>query len=404
MIINIRVDYKIANIETMEKLTAELKTLFNQFRDEFHIQEYIEISTCNREEYYIHTDSCSYNHPLLDYANKDLIIEYGDSAILHLLRMTSGLESMIVGEDQILGQIKDAKGKSEKEGHCGKILNTLFTKAIHVGQAVRNKTNINRGSVSIGSAAVDLAEKHFDELVGKCVLVIGAGKMGALVAKALSVKNLKAILVAIRTYYRAVRLAEELNGEAILLDNINEHLSHADLIISATGSPHLILSKERIKDHINPNKQMIMIDLANPRDISEDVQELNIKLFNIDDLRGIANENAKKRQNEAEQAEEIITEEFKLLKKSFKTLEVEDILSQIRLSMEEVRRRESQKAIYKLDNNKPVEYNEKVIEGLSKSIVNKIFHDISKNIKISAENNDNETLKTVSKIFKNQKD
>ncbi len=130
--------------------------------------------------------------------------------------MTSGLESMIVGEDQILGQVSDAKQKAFKERHCGKILDSIFTKAIHVGRVVRNKTNINKGSISIGSAAVDLAEKHLGNLENKSVLVIGAGKMGKLVAKALAEKNLNAIFVANRTYYVAVELANDLNGHAVL--------------------------------------------------------------------------------------------------------------------------------------------------------------------------------------------
>ncbi len=133
--------------------------------------------------------------------------------------MTSGLESMIVGEDQILGQVSDAKQKAFKERHCGKILDSIFTKAIHVGRVVRNKTNINKGSISIGSAAVDLAEKHLGNLENKSVLVIGAGKMGKLVAKALAEKNLNAIFVANRTYYVAVELANDLNGHAVLLTN-----------------------------------------------------------------------------------------------------------------------------------------------------------------------------------------
>ena len=159
-------------------------------QEKYSINEFIEISTCNRKEYYIHNDNIDFDEELLSHENQSIIIEYGDASIMHLLRMTSGLESMIVGEDQILGQVKDAKAKAIKNHHCGKVLDTVFTKAIHVGQVVRNKTNINKGSVSIGSAAVDLAESHLGDLDGKSVLVIGAGKMGKLVAKALAEKDL----------------------------------------------------------------------------------------------------------------------------------------------------------------------------------------------------------------------
>ncbi|MCL2115686.1 MAG: glutamyl-tRNA reductase [Methanobrevibacter sp.] len=398
MIINIRVDHTIADIETMEHVSIELKDLFNELKEEFNIQEYIEITTCNRKEYFIHNDSCSYDHNLLDHENKSLIIDWGDTAIVHLLKMTSGLESMIIGEDQILGQIKTSKKIAEKEGHCGKVLSTLFTKAIHVGQVVRNKTKINRGSVSIGSAAVDLAEKHVGDLNNKDVLVIGAGKMGTLVAKALAEKKLKAILVANRTYYKAVRLANELKGKAILLDELNSCLSNADVVISATGSPHLILTKDRIEGIINkdPSKKMMMIDIANPRDIDENVKELGIHLFNIDDLRGIADENKKFREKEAKQAEEIISYEFDLLKNSFKLMEVEGLMADIKLAMEDIRQKESQKAIAKLVD---IQNSAKVIDNLSKSIVNKIFHDISLNIKKAAEKEDFEVIEAMKYIF-----
>ncbi|GAA5818997.1 MAG: glutamyl-tRNA reductase [Methanobrevibacter sp. CfCl-M3] len=396
MIINIRVDYTIANIEALEKLSTELNKLFNEFKNQFKIQEYIQISTCNRDEYYIHTDLCSLDHPLLDYANKDLIIEYGDSTIIHLLRMTSGLESMIVGEDQILGQVKHSLNRSKKEGHCGKVLETLFTKAIHVGQTVRSKTKINQGSISIGSVAVELAQRHCDDLTSKCVLVIGAGKMGSLVAKSLSAKNLKAILVANRTYYKAVELAKDLNGKAILFNELNDYISKADLIISATGSPHTILTKERLEKYMSKETHPILIDLANPRDIADDINDLNVKLFNIDDLRGIANENKKKREKESGEAEEIILEEFKLLKNSFKVMDVEDILSKIRVNIEDIRRTETQKAISKIRESND---NEKVVNDFSRSIVNKIFHNISQNIKKSAEEEDHELIEAARSIF-----
>ncbi|MCL2156904.1 MAG: glutamyl-tRNA reductase [Methanobrevibacter sp.] len=398
MIINIRVDHTIADIETMEHISSELRDLFNEFKREFNIQEYIEIATCNRKEYFIHSDSCTYDHTILDSENKKLIIDWGDTAIIHLLKMASGLESMIVGEDQILGQIKNSKKLSEKEGHCGKVLDILFTKAIHVGQVVRRKTKINRGSVSIGSAAVDLAEERIGDLSNKHVLVIGAGKMGTLVAKALAEKNLKAILVANRTYYKAVRLANELNGKAILFDELNDCLSNADVIISATDSPHLILTKERIEGFVNKNssKKMMMIDIANPRDIDENVKELGVHLFNIDDLRGIANKNKKFRESEVIQAEEIINYEFDLLKNSFKLMEVEGLLADIRISMEDIRKKESQKANLKLVD---IENSDKVIDNLSKSIVNKIFHDISLNIKKAAENEDFEVIEAIRCIF-----
>jgi glutamyl-tRNA reductase len=398
LIINIRVDHTLADIETMEKVSKDLKKLFSTLKERIDIKEYIEINTCNRYEYFLYTDD--YADEDLDCDNKYVIIQYNDDAVIHLFRMSSGLESMIIGEDQILGQIKDSKKKSEKEGHCGKTLDTVFTKAIHVGQVVRNKTKINQGSISIGSAAVDLAEEHLGDLQDKHVLVIGAGKMGTLVAKALAEKNLKAIFVANRTYYKAVQLAEELEGEAILFDNLEEKLLNADLVISSTGSPHPIINKERLMKVFDDEmpKKMIFIDIANPRDIEDDVKELGIDLFNIDDLRGIAEKNKKLRENEVIEAEKIIENEFDLLKESFNLIEINSVLGSLRESMEEIRQRESQKGIVKLNNVDAKDI--KTIDKMTQSIVNKIFYDISESVKQSAKNNEEDVIKMCEAILK----
>ena len=398
MIINIRVDHTLADIETMEKVSKDLKELFSNLKEQIDIKEYIEINTCNRYEYFLYTDDCIDLD--LDCENKYIIIQYNDDAVLHLFRMTSGLESMIIGEDQILGQVKDSKRKSEREGHCGKKLDAIFTKAIHVGQVVRNKTKINQGSISIGSAAVDLAEEQLGELQDKNVLVIGAGKMGTLVAKALAEKNLKAIFVANRTYYKAIKLAEELEGEAILFDDLEEKLTNADLVISSTGAPHAIINKERLLRAFDEKipKKMVFIDIANPRDIEEDVKEIGIDLFNIDDLRGIAEKNKKLREQEVIEAEKIIVSEFDLLKESFNLIEINSLLGSLRESMEDIRQRESQKGIVKLRSIDAKDI--KTIDKMTQSIVNKIFYDISEGIKKSAKDDEENVIKICESILK----
>ena len=398
MIINIRVDHTLADIETMEKVSKDLKELFSTLKEQIDVKEYIEINTCNRYEYFLYAED--YNELDLDCENKYVIIQYSDEAVLHLFRMTSGLESMIIGEDQILGQVKDAKLKSEREGHCGKKLDAVFTKAIHVGQVVRNKTKINQGSISIGSAAVDLAEENLGDLQDKNVLVIGAGKMGTLVAKALAEKNLKAIFVANRTYYKAIKLAEELDGEAILFDNLEEKLINADLVISSTGAPHTIINKKRLLKVFDEKipKKMVFIDIANPRDIEDDVKELGIDLFNIDDLRGIADKNKKLREREVIEAEKIIKSEFDLLKESFNLIEINSLLGSLRESMEEIRQRESQKGIVKLNSVDAKDI--KTIDKMTQSIVNKIFYDISENIRKTAKNNEDDYIRICEMILK----
>ena len=380
----------------MENISKDIDDLFWKLQEKYSVNEYVEISTCNRKEYYIKNDYISEDDELLSHENQSIIIEYGNSAVMHLLRMTSGLESMIVGEDQILGQVKDAKHKAIKDHHCGKSLDTIFTKAIHVGQVVRNKTNINKGSVSIGSAAIDLAEKHMGSLDDKSVLVIGAGKMGRLVAKALAEKDLNAIFVANRTYYVAVELAQDLGGEAILFNDLEKYLATADLVISATSAPHAIITKERLLGIERDHGSLMMVDIANPRDISEDVCEIGVKLFNIDDLREIADENTNLRIKEFGQAESIIDEEFILLKETFKIMEVEQILASLRASMEEIRQRETKKALVKLAD---VDGSAKILNNLTNSIVNKIFFDISKNVKDAAKDENKEVIAAAEYLF-----
>ena len=400
MILNLRVDHKIADIQSMEIISKDIDELFYELQEKYSIGEYVEISTCNRKEYYINNDYIPEDEELLSHENQSIVIEYGQSAVMHLLRMTSGLESMIVGEDQILGQVKDAKHKAVKNHHCGRSLDAIFTKAIHVGQVVRNKTNINKGSVSIGSAAIDLAEKHMGSLDNKSVLVIGAGKMGKLVAKALAEKDLNAIFVANRTYYVAVELAQDLGGEAILFNDLEKYLATADLVISATSAPHAIITKERLLGIERDYDNLMMVDIANPRDISDDVCELGVKSFNIDDLREIAEINTNLRKKEFGEAENIINEEFILLKESFKIMEVDEILGNLRASMEEIRQRETQKASVKLAD---VDGSIKILDNLTNSIVNKIFYDISKNLKKAAKDENEDIIEAAEYIFNYKK-
>lgn len=396
MILNLRVDHKLADIQSMEIISKDIDELFAKLQEKYSIVEYIEISTCNRKEYFIHNKHIPEDEELLSHENKSIVIDYGQSAVMHLLRMTSGLESMIVGEDQILGQVKDAKHKAVKDRHCGKILDAIFTKAIHVGQVVRNKTNINKGSVSIGSAAIDLAEKYIGDLENKSVLVIGAGKMGKLVAKALAEKDLNAIFVANRTYYVAVDLAKDLGGEAILFNDLEKYLATADLVISATSAPHPIITKERLLKSPRDYESLMLIDIANPRDISEDVLELGVKSFNIDNLREIAEINTNLRKKEFAEAENIINDEFILLKESFKIMKVDELLGNLRASMEYIRERETQKAIGKLSD---VDGSDKILDNLTNSIVNKIFYDVSKKVKKAAKDENEDILAVCEYIF-----
>ena len=241
-----------------------------------------------------------------------------------------------------------------------------------------------------------MAENHLGSLDDKSVLVIGAGKLGRLVAKALAEKDLNAIFVANRTYYVAVELAQDLGGQAILFSDLETYLADDDLVISATSAPHSIIDKKRLNSIDMDCNELVMVDIANPRDIEEDVLELGVKLFNIDDLREIADANTQLRIKEFGEAESIIDEEFILLKESFKIMEVDDILSNLRRSMENIRQRETQKASIKLAD---VDGSVKVLDNLTNSIVNKIFFDISKKLKNAAKEENEDIISAAEYIF-----
>ena len=226
--------------------------------------------------------------------------------------------------------------------------------------------------------------------------------MGTLVAKALVAKRLKAIVVANRTHDRALCLAKELGGSAIHFDHLSEALYDADVVISATGAPHPIITYEKVMEAVPAEtlKKMVMVDIANPRDIDARVAELGVRLYNIDDLRGIARKNREMRENEAKAAEVLIGRELRLLKRSLKHLEVEPLISSIRNDAEKIRIKETQKALKMMGD---INGQEKVVDDLSKILVDRIFSDIIKNIKIAAEEDDNITLEAVECLFSNEK-
>jgi len=395
MILNIRVDHHTADIAQIERATKELEYVFEYSQSESNVQEYLYIKTCNRSEIYLVLNELP-ESLLSDPDN--FIIQRDIDALRHLLRLASGLESMILGEDQILGQIKDARKKAIKECSIGPVLRTVFTKAIHVGQLARNNTRINQGTLSIGSAAVELAESVQGDLKCKKVLIIGAGKMGTLVARALVLKKLKAIVVANRTYQSAVKLAGELGGYAIHFEKLQEAMADADVIISATGAPHSILTYRQVKDTVQPEnlKNMVMVDLANPRDIDERVKDLGVKLFNIDDLRVIADNSMKLRQLEVSKVESIVETELMLLLNSLKHQEIEPLISNIRITAEEIRRSETIKAFKMLGD---LNGKEKIVDDLTQVVIERIFFDVIKNLRKAAEEDDKTILEAAEKIF-----
>jgi len=371
------------------------------------IYECAVLKTCNRVEIYVVSPKGS---PVLFHFAKKMgvssrIVEFydNDETLTHLLKLASGLESMIVGEDQILGQIKELYSIAKSAGTTGKILDTAFGKAIQVGKRVRTETGINKGSVSIGSAAVDLADEMLNGLTGKTILVIGAGEMGTLVARALAHKNIDAIYIANRTFERAEMLADELCGLAVPYSEVEKHIKTADVVISATSAPHYVLTKEIMSNAMeNRDREILLIDIANPRDIEDAVTQVpNVTLHNIDGLRVINEKNMQMRREEAKKAEVLIEEELILLNAQFKRQKADGLISELYERLYEVREQEKEHAINRLKAYHSIgDIEIKVLDDLTHSIVNKMLSEPTKALRDAAEHDNEEMLDTVSKIFK----
>lgn len=396
-----------ASIEEMEKAWhGDIEYVLKSLYSHEHVHECAVLKTCNRVEVYVVSPKASsvLFHFAKEMGASSHIIEFYDheDSLKHLLRLASGLESMIVGEDQILGQIKDLYVTAKNVGTIGPSLNTAFSKAIQVGKRVRTETRINKGSVSIGSAAVDLAEEILGGLTGKKILVIGTGEMGTLVTRALAHKDMEVVYLANRTFETAKQLAEEIGGDAVLFDNINECVKNADVVISATAAPHYVLRKSTVEKAMeNRNKELLLIDIATPRDIEPEVSDIShVKLHNIDSLRRINEKNMEMRRSEAKKAEVMIDEEFALLNTQYKRQKADGLISHLYGQVHNVREREKQRAINRLSSYHTIgDIESEVLDDLTHSIVNKILAEPTKNLRKAAENDEDELMDVASRLF-----
>lgn len=386
---------------------GDLEALLSWISSHEMVEECAVLKTCNRVEIYV--VSPRGEKVLFEFAKKarvsSRIIDFQDhdESLLHLLRLASGLESMVIGEDQILGQLKELYSMAKEAGTTGWTLDAAFKKAISVGKRVRRETSINERSISVGSAAVDLAEEILGSLEGKSVLVIGAGDTGTLISKALLSRDIGELYVTNRTFGRAFSLAAGLGGTAVPFDRMKEMIRTSDLVISATSAPHYILRRDDLDEVMARRVKgtLLVIDIANPRDIAEDVGEIpGVELRNIDALREISAENMRLRMAEMERAEAIIAEELDLLKAKYKRKRAEELLGRIYFQAEEIKAQECMKAMNKLGARHTLgEIEERVLMDMSHSIVNKIFAEPTKVLRKAAERGDEGCLRCVAELF-----
>jgi glutamyl-tRNA reductase len=401
------VTHRKASIDEIERAWhGDVETILRWVGSQDRVEECAVLKTCNRVEIYV--VSPRGEKVLFDLAKKarvsSRIIDFHDhdESLRHLLRLASGLESMIIGEDQILGQMKELTQMAAKAGTTGWMLESAFKKAIQVGKRVRRETRINERSVSVGSAAVDLAEDILGDLTGLSVLVIGAGDTGELISRALKARDIGSLTVTNRTLGSAESLAARLGGNAVPFEEMPICLKKADVVISATSAPHYILLKDDIEKAMAERcEKLLIIDIANPRDVDLAAAEVpNVELHNIDSLKNISQENMKQRMADAAAVEAIIAEELDLLKAKYKRKEAEDLLARLYSLAETIKDQEVKKAMNKLSARHTLgEIEQQVLRDMSHSIVNKLLSEPTKALKSAAERGDVEVLKSLNELF-----
>jgi glutamyl-tRNA reductase len=398
-IVSVGTSHHVAPIEFREKLAFSEKQLIEflqRLRESDQVQEAVILSTCNRVEVYALAHSvrnadaaakmlveslARYHRIGVESLKKWCYLHHNLETIQHLFRVTSSLDSMVVGESQILGQVKTAYDLSRSAGGVGTILNRLFTKAFSVGKRIRSETTITAGAVSISYAAVELAKKIFNTLEGKTVAIIGAGEMSELTAKHLVANGASNVLVANRTYERAVKIAEKFNGTPVPYDSDLDFLINADIVISSTNAPDYLITRQPLAAIMRKRRHryMFLIDIAVPRDIDPDVSKIDHAfLYNIDDLEAVVVANLKDRKQEAVQAEQIVSEEAKRFYNQLQTFQVNPTIKALHQQFQQIADTELQACFYKATLS---DQQEDAVASMAQAIVKKLLHHPMQNLR-----------------------
>ncbi len=408
-IINARVTFRNSPIHVLEQFTIkDIENAYEQFKKHSGLDECVIIQTCNRIE--IFGKSKTYDSDKIkktwasitgleeDAFTENIEFVENQEALHHLLKLTSGLDSMVIGEEQILGQIKKSITSAREIKASGQHLNTLFDKAIRIGTRIRNSSGIGKGGISVGSMAVKLAEENIDELKTKKILLIGTGEVSTLVTKSLQRRGY-AFDVTSRTIGRSQAFCETMGGKAIKFEEVLEGFENYDLMFVATTAPYFLVTHERIKESMKgKNKGMMILDLSNPRTVDEKVATIGgIKLMNLDQIAEMVEKNMNARLNKAKTIENIINEEVSVLEASMKRLEAEPLVKDVFKNIENLREKELQKALQMLGEQD--EEKIKIIDELTKAVVESIVSTPMNNIRKASEQGKPDLVELASKLF-----
>lgn len=383
-------NHKTAPVEVREKLAFPAEGVakaLEALRSRAGISEAAILSTCNRVEIY----SCGEDeaihfgdlqsflaqfHQIPEVQFVAHLYKYRDlDAIQHLFLVAASVDSMVLGETQILSQVKEAYQAAARAGTVGRLLGPLFQRALEVGKEVHTLTGIGKHKVSISSVAVDFAEKIFGSLEGRSILVIGAGKMSGLTLKHMMDKGVRTILVSNRTFEKAEDLARQIGGRALPFEHLVDNLAQADIVISSTGAPQAILRPEHVRAALRRRRYqpMFLIDIAVPRDIDPKVNEIdNVYLYDIDDLEKVVVENQATREREIQECRRLVTERVSRFVSEIRIKDAGPVITRLTQKADEIRQEELERTLNKLGSVEAKDREE--IEYLTKRIINKILN------------------------------
>jgi glutamyl-tRNA reductase len=388
-IILIGLNHKTAPVEIRERLAVskeEAAGILDAIKESASVNEVVLFSTCNRVEILMAAEDktgsvetaerrlSEFKKVPVSQFRDSIYIYEGDDAVRHIFRVASSLDSMMVGESQILGQIKEAYFNATKRKTSGVILNRLLHRTFFTAKRIRTETGIGDHAVSISYAAVELAKKIFGRLEGKKVLLIGAGEMAELAVEHLLKNRVKEIFVANRTFKTGVELARKFGGSAIRFEEIPDCLLQADIIISSTGSPDMIVSKDQVKNIMpgRKNRPLFFIDIAVPRDIDPGINKLNnTYLYDIDDLNGVVDENIEDRNKEAVKGERIIDEAVISFRRWYDSLDVVPTIVALRSKIDSIATAEIEKTVNAMNIS---EGDREALNRMKNALINKIMH------------------------------
>ncbi|MEK6865187.1 MAG: glutamyl-tRNA reductase, partial [Thermoproteota archaeon] len=408
-IINARVTFRNSPIHILERFTIrDLESAYTQFKEHSGLDECVIIQTCNRIELFGKAKNYDINKIKKTWASltgleeeafkENVEFVENEEALHHLLKLTSGLDSMVVGEEQILGQIKNSITSARNAKASGQHLNNLFDKAIRIGTRIRNSTGISLGGISVGSMAVKLAEENIDELKLKKILLIGTGEVSTLVAKSLGRRGYDFVVTS-RTMDRSQAFCETMGGRPIKFEEVLTGFENYDVLFVATTAPYFLVTQDRITKAMQGKKNgMMILDLSNPRTVDEKVATIGgVKLMNLDQIAEMVEKNMKSRLNKVKSVENIISEEVSVLEASMKRLDAEPLVKDVFKNIDSLREKELQKALQML--NEKDEKKIKIIEELTKAVVESIVSTPMNNIRKASEQGKPDIIEMASKLF-----